>query len=47
MRLFYECGNVKCKYIWKGRKPISHPARCPRCNSLDVRLLGSRKRLNI
>jgi hypothetical protein len=26
----------KCGYIWKTRKEDCSPARCPRCNSLDI-----------
>ena len=30
MRLLYECD---CGHRWKGRDKITHPSRCPKCNS--------------
>ena len=39
MRLLYECD---CGHRWKGRDKITHPSRCPKCNSRDIRLAGSK-----
>ena len=34
MGLLYVC--KKCGYMWKSRKRMGAPSRCPKCNSREI-----------